>query len=209
MSPQFHLATVALPEPVTVYLPPGGIRPRVVAPGGSAGSISYGPENGAETVFEHLDCAFWVNLITRSIHAQIGRIPNPLPLYGPEDFSAVAADTPEQHGERVLQCLGSDPASALQALVNAQPLPPMPARVPREIANWRARAVLELAGLLATVEAAIAGMTGPEGTVVRNAWQSGAPLARRGPTVSGLAPALGLTEAQVDAMFIQAEALSV
>ena len=205
----FHLATVVLPQPVTVYLPPGGMRPRVVAPGGSAGAISYGPDNGAETVFERLDCAFWINLVTRTIHAQIGRIPNPLPLYGLEDFSAVAADLPEQHGERVLQVLGTDLAASLQALVNGEPLPPPPQRVPREIANWRARAVLELAGLLPTVEAAISGMDGQAGTVVRNAWQSGAPLARHGPTVSALAPALGLTEAQVDAMFIQAEALSV
>jgi hypothetical protein len=86
---------------------------------------------------------------------------------------------------------------------------PDPERIAREIANWRARAVLELAGILGTVEAAISAMDGPAGIVVRNAWQSGAPLARRGPTVSGLAPALGLTEEQVDQMFIQAEALSV
>jgi hypothetical protein len=196
MSPQFHLATVQLPQPVTIYL--AASRPRIVAPGG-----------GVETTLTELECSFVLNVVTQTVHAQIARFSRPLLIYGPQDFAAVAADLPEHHGERVLQVLGSDPATALQALVNGTDLPPMPARVPREIANWRARAVLELAGLLPTVDAAIAGMTGPEGTVVRNAWQSGAPLARRGPTVSGLAPALGLSEEQVDQMFIQAESLSV
>lgn len=195
----FHLATVPLAAPVTVYLP-SGPRPRVVPPG---------DENGEATTLTELECAFWLNVVSQTIHAQIANIPNPLPIYGPEDFATVAADLPEHHGVRVLEVLGSDLAGALQALINGEPLPPLPARVPREIANWRARAVLELAGLLPTVEAAIAGMGGPEGVVVRNAWQSGAPLARKGPTVSALAPALGLSDFQVDQMFIQASSLSV
>lgn len=209
MSPQFHLATVALAEPVTVYLPPGGMRPRVVAPGGAASAVALTAENGVETIFTELECAFWINVVTQTIHAQIARVPNPLLIYGPTDFAAVAADLPGHHAERVLQVLGTDPAKALQALVNGEDLPPMPPRVPREIANWRARAVLELAGLLPAVEAAIAGMGGPDGIVVRHAWQSGAPLARKGPTVSALAPALGLSDEQVDAMFIQAAQLAV
>lgn len=202
----FHLATVPLPQPVTVYLHEGA-RPRVIPPGGAPAPVTA--ENGEETVLTQLECAFWLNVVAQTIHAQIARIPRPLPLYDATDFAAVAADLPEHHGERVLQVLGTDPASALQALINGEPLPPMPARVPREIANWRARAVLELAGLLPAVEAAIAGMGGPDGIVVRHAWQSGAPLARRGPTVAALAPLLGLADFQVDQMFIQAASLHV
>jgi hypothetical protein len=88
-------------------------------------------------------------------------------------------------------------------------LPALPPRVPREIANWRARAVLELQGLLPTVDAMIGAMTGPESVVVRNAWLAGAPLARRGPTVTALGTQLGLTAQQIDQMFISAESLIV
>jgi hypothetical protein len=69
--------------------------------------------------------------------------------------------------------------------------------------------VLEIAGLLPTVDAAIAALTGDAGIVARAAWNSGAPLARNGPTVLSLSSALGLSSAQVDAMFLQAESLDV
>jgi hypothetical protein len=202
----FHLATIQLAEPVTIYLPTG--RPRVVAPGGSP-PTPITAANGKETILSELECAFWINVVTQTIHAQIARIPTPLLIYGPTDFAAVVSDLPEHHAERVLHVLGSDPAQALQALCDGTALPPLPQRVPREIANWRARAVLELAGLLPSVDAMISGMKGPEAVVVRNAWQSAAPLSRRGPTVQTLAPALGLDDAQIDAMFIQAESLTV
>lgn len=203
----FHLATVPLNPPVTICLPPPGARPRVVNPGG--GSFTGSVRAGRETTLSELECAFWINVVTKTIHAQIAHIPNPLLIYGPADFAAVAADLPEHHCDRVLHVLGSDPAGVLQALCDGAELPPIPPRVPREIANWRARAVLELAGLLPTVEAAISSMNGPEAIVVRHAWNSGSPLARRGATVAALAPALGLSEEQVDAMFIQADSLAV
>lgn len=81
--------------------------------------------------------------------------------------------------------------------------------VPTEIANWRARAVLEIAGLLPTVEALITAMEGEAGVVVRTAWDRGSPLVRDGATVTALAAQLGLTSEQIDAMFIQAAALQV
>jgi hypothetical protein len=103
------------------------------------------------------------------------------------------------------------PLSALVDLADFTliPEPPEPVIVPSEIANWRARAVLEIAGLLPTVDAAIAALTGDAGIVARSAWNSGAPLARNGPTVLSLSSALGLSSAQVDAMFLQAESLDV
>lgn len=87
--------------------------------------------------------------------------------------------------------------------------PPPPAPVPGEIANWRAKAVLELAGLLTAVEAALDAMPEPARTVALAAWNGGADLARNGPTVLALAPVLNLTDAQVDDMFRQAAALEV
>jgi hypothetical protein len=103
------------------------------------------------------------------------------------------------------------PLSALVDLADftAIPPPPEPVVIPYEIANWRARAVLEIAGLLPTVDAAIAALTGDAGIVARAAWNSGAPFVRNGPTVTALSSALGLTSAQVDAMFLQAESLDV
>ena len=205
----FHLATIQLAEPLTVYLPPGGARPRVVAPGGAASALPLTAENGVETIFTELECAFWINVVTQTIHAQIARVPNPLLIYGPSDFAAVAADLPEHHCERVMEVLGGDPAQALQALCNGTALPPMPPRVPREIPNWRAKVILASMGLLKTVEAAIAALPEPDRTVASLAWGGDAKLARRGKTVLGLAAALGLSDAQVDDLFIAAEAIEV
>jgi hypothetical protein len=86
---------------------------------------------------------------------------------------------------------------------------PYPPKVPQEIALWRAKAVIELAGLLTSVHSLLAAMEGDAGVVARAAWSAGAPLARHGATVKALAGALNLTDEQVDAMFIQAAALSV
>jgi len=205
----FHLATIQLAEPLTVYLPPGGARPRVVAPGGAASALPLTAENGVETIFTELECAFWINVVTQTIHAQIARVPNPLLIYGPSDFAAVAADLPEHHCERVMEVLGGDPAQALQALCNGTALPPMPPRVPREIPNWRAKVILASMGLLTAVEAAIAALPEPDRTVASLAWGGDAKLARRGKTVLGLAAALGLSSDQIDQLFIAAEALEV
>lgn len=195
----FHLATIPLVEPVTIYLPAGHRPLRVVAPT---------TETGTPTTLTELECAFWVNLVTQTIHAQIARLPHPLLIYSAEDFAAVATDLPAQHGERVLQCLGSDPAAALQALVNGIQ-PELPPHIPREIQNWRAKAVLAGMGLLDTINAAIEAMPEPDRTVARLAWHGDAKLARRGKTVLGMAAALGLTDTQVDAMFTAAAALEV
>ena len=106
-----------------------------------------------------------------------------------------------------------EPSSAMvsaedfEAYIVAPPV--IPLVIPTEIANWRARAVLEIAGLLPTVDAALTGMTGNEGIVARAAWGQGAPFVRDGATVTALAAALGLTSEQVDAMFLQAANLAV
>ena len=201
----FHLATIQLAAPITLRLGRSG-RPRILAAGPAPAAT---PHDGPETVFEKLDIAFWANLVTQTIHAQIARIPPPLLIYGPEDFAAVATDLPAQHAERVLQCLGTDPAATLQALIDGTELPPRPPRIPREIPNWRAKAILSQMGLLAPIEAALASLPEPERTVASLAWHGDAKLARHGKTVLGLSAALGLSDAQIDALFIAADALEV
>lgn len=166
----------------------------------------------AEPVFhEFTDFPVWMTLDahTREIRAQLPPLPYPLPLYGPADFIAAAGDTMEDHAARILHILGSDPAKVLQPLCDGRELPPLPPRVPREIPNWRAKVILAQMGLLAKVEAAIAALPEPERTVSSLAWAGDAKLARRGKTVLGLASALGLTPAQLDQLFIAAEALEI
>lgn len=188
----FSLARLQLPTPVTITIP--------ARPGLSGGT--------AKTISGFSIC-FRINPVTKTIHAELPPVPRPLLIYGAQDFAAVAADTPEQHVERVLQILGSDPAEVLQALCDDTALPPMPVRVPREIANWRAKAVLGTMGLTGQVEAAIAALTEPQRTVVTAAWAGDAAFARKGATVTALAAALGLTADQLDQLFIQAAALEV
>jgi len=81
--------------------------------------------------------------------------------------------------------------------------------VPRTIANWRAKAVLEMAGLTSQVEAVLEDMEGPAGITARAAWNGNADFARNGATVIALSATLGLTPAQLDEMFIQAATLKV
>ena len=200
----FHLATLQLPEPITVYFPRAP-RPRF----GGGDPVTTTPETGTPYTIESLDLAIHPNPVTKTIHAQIAGIPNALQLYGPTDWLAIAADTPDQHAARAMQILGSDPATALQALIDRRPLPALPPRIPHEIAQWRARAVLEMQGILASVVALINSLDGEAGIVVRNAWSAGAPLARHGQTVLMLAQSLGLDDTQLDAMFIAAAALEI
>lgn len=194
---KFNLATIIFDQPITLQLPAGRNR------------ISSLPTQLAERTLTNLDCCFTLNTLTRTIHAEMPPLPRPLLIYGADDFAAAAADTPEQHAERVRDILGADPAATLQALANGDALPPPPPRVPPEIANWRAKAMLAQMGMLSTVEATIAELPEPQRTVVSLAWAGDAKLARNGQTVLSLAERIGLSPAQVDAMFIAADALQV
>lgn len=82
-------------------------------------------------------------------------------------------------------------------------------QVPSEIENWRARAVLEVEGLLPQVDTLIDALTGPEGVAVKTAWVFGASLTRNGATVQALAAQLGLTQDQVDDLFRKAAIISI
>lgn len=159
--------------------------------------------------FTELPLVIHLDAVARTITAHLPPVPVSVPLYGPADFIAACPDMPEDHADRVLQVLGSDPAKVLQELCHGGELPPMPPRIPREIPNWRAKVILAQMGLLSTVETAIESLSEPERTVARLAWNGDAKLARRGKTVLGLASALGLSSDQIDNLFIAAEALEV
>lgn len=88
-------------------------------------------------------------------------------------------------------------------------LPPDPggSTVPAEVTMRQARLALFGAGKLAAVDAAINAMSEPQKTAARIAWEYSGTVQRRQPLVLALAPSLGLTDAQIDALFIAAEGL--
>lgn len=81
------------------------------------------------------------------------------------------------------------------------PPPPEPF-VPYAVSRFQARAALHLAGLLDQVEAL---MAAPEADMLaRLAWQDAQEFRRHSPTVAAMGTALGLDDAQLDALFTTA-----
>ncbi len=81
---------------------------------------------------------------------------------------------------------------------------PSAPEVPLEVTPYQARCALDAAGLLDTVEAIVA--QSPRQT--RNAWEYGIVVYRYSPMIESLGAALGLTSAQIDTLFLQAETYS-
>lgn len=75
--------------------------------------------------------------------------------------------------------------------------------VPKSITMRQARLVLNSAGLLTTVQQSIGAMP----TEVQIEWEYANVVVRNSPIISTLQTALGLTDAQVDQMFIDGAAL--
>jgi hypothetical protein len=74
--------------------------------------------------------------------------------------------------------------------------------VPQSVTSFQARAALHVGGWLERVEAL---MADPNiDPVARIAWEYAQELQRQSPTVAAFADALGLTDWQVDELFIQA-----
>lgn len=82
-----------------------------------------------------------------------------------------------------------------------------PVRVPSSVTMRQARLALHGAGLLSSVQGAIDSLVEPAKTAALIEWEYSNEVQRRNGVVSALAPALGLTEAQIDALFIAAAGL--
>jgi hypothetical protein len=80
-----------------------------------------------------------------------------------------------------------------------EPVPP----IPTSVTARQARLALFAAGLLATVEAAIAA----EGGSTAIEWEYASTIERASPLVTEIASSLGLTEEQLDELFAQAAGL--
>ena len=197
----FSLARITLPSPVTLTLPTN--RPRII--GGASTPIP--PGQGSERDIVGFDACFTINPVTRTIHAELPPLPRALLLYAAADFAAACADTPEQHAGRVLEVLGSEPQSYLQALIDGTELPSLPQRVPREIAHWRIAWILESSGKLADVESLISTLPEDVRGVSSAAWTGKADLNRHSPLVLAAAELLGYSPADLDTLFIAAAAI--
>lgn len=87
------------------------------------------------------------------------------------------------------------------------PVDPPVVRIPASVSMRQARLALLGAGVLSQVDAAINAMPEPQKTAAKITWEYSAEVQRHNGLVSQMAPALGLTEAQIDALFIAAAQL--
>lgn len=107
-------------------------------------------------------------------------------------------------------CIPLDPANrdyaeflAWEAAGNTAAEPdPVPVPVPAIVTRFQAKAALLNAGLLAQVETLMADPATP--AITRLAWVEALSFERSSPTVAAMGAALGLADADIDALFIAA-----
>lgn len=87
------------------------------------------------------------------------------------------------------------------------PPPPAPPEIPQSVTMRQARLALLGAGLLAGVESAIEALPSPQKQAAQIEWEYAQEVQRNHGLVPAMASALGMTEAQIDALFTQAAAL--
>lgn len=90
---------------------------------------------------------------------------------------------------------------------NFTPAPPAPLVVPESVTMRQARLALLGAGLLDDVDAAINAMPSPQKEAARISWEYSQEVQRHNGVVASLGPLLGLTDAQIDDLFLAAEQL--
>lgn len=116
------------------------------------------------------------------------------PQYGWIPFTA-SPDDAMQYGREIY-------AQALQGEIEIAPYVPPAPTIPQEVTAFQARAALAAAGLLSVVTAHMASL--PSDDVARIAWEYAGGFKRTSPTIAALAPVLGLSDAQIDALFVAA-----
>ncbi len=89
----------------------------------------------------------------------------------------------------------------------AVPAPAPTPSVPAAVTMRQARLALLGAGLLGNVDAAIAALPSPQKEAAKIEWEYSQEVQRHNGFVSVLAPSLGLTPEQTDALFVQAAKL--
>lgn len=87
------------------------------------------------------------------------------------------------------------------------PPPAAGPEAPAAVTMRQARRALHAAGMLAAIELALDALPDPDRTAARIEWEYSSEVQRHNGFVAQLAPALGLTDAQLDGLFISAAAL--
>lgn len=95
--------------------------------------------------------------------------------------------------------------SVVDGVIVPAPAPPVP--VPQSVTMRQARLALHAAGLLSSVDAAIASMQEPTKTAAAIEWEYASAVERNAGLVPAMAAALGMSEADIDDLFIAAAAL--
>jgi len=104
-------------------------------------------------------------------------------------------------GPYIAEWLSETPQPAFEDILAAAEATP----VPDSVTPNAARKAINAAGLRQAVEAAVAAASQD----VKDDWEYAPVIRRNSPTVLALAAALGLSEAQLDALFISAAELSL
>jgi len=109
------------------------------------------------------------------------------------------------------QVLGTplDEHEALIALVEANIVPYVtpPPTIPQVVSMRQARLALLGAGLLSTVSTAIAALPSPQKETAQIEWEYAVEVQRSSGLVPAMALALGMTDAQIDNLFVVASTL--
>lgn len=100
-----------------------------------------------------------------------------------------------QEGEPLPEWTKALTPCAVQAPVAVVSVPPV-------VSRFQARAALHLAGLLDDVEALMSAPDTP--ALAKLAWADAMEFERQSPTIAALAGAVGLTEQDIDALFVTA-----
>ena len=93
----------------------------------------------------------------------------------------------------------------VDGVITAPPTPPVP--VPESVTMRQARLALHAAGLLSSVDTAIASMQEPAKTAALIEWEYASAVDRNAGLVPAMAAALGMSEADIDDLFIAAASL--